>query len=320
VTSETQKELKVFAHEAVEFAQFTLKVFHDMVLNNKSYLDLITSDVYYHETYYMGMVDENNKVDFYDGDIRVITPAGEEKVKFKPSDYAKIIAEHVEPWTYIKFPYLRDIGWKGFVDGPESGIYRVAPLARLNVADGMQTPLAQEEYEKMFAAFGKKPVHNTLALHWARLVEVLCNAEIIAGLAENPQLISPDIRNMNFQTPAEGIGIVEAPRGTLIHHYKTDKRGVMTGCNLIVASLGNSAAMCMSVERAAKRLIKDGKVDEGLLNMVEMAFRAYDPCFGCATHSLPGKLPLVVNIHYNNDNKVNSIIRDYDGNVTSIRH
>ena len=246
-------------------------------------------------------------------------PQGKKNYGFTPAEYSKVIAEHVEPWSFIKFPYLRDIGWKGFVDGPGSGIFRVAPLARLNVADGMATPLAQEEYEKMFETFGKKPVHNTLALHWARLIETLYNAERIAQSANDPVLISPDIRNMNLQTPKEGIGIVEAPRGTLIHHYKTDKNGVITGCNLIVASLCNSAAMCMSVERAAKKLIKDGKVNDGLLNMVEMAFRAYDPCFGCATHSLPGKLPLLINIHDQHSAVINTLTRNINGEIINKR-
>jgi F420-non-reducing hydrogenase large subunit len=315
VTAETQVELKLFGKEAVEFARFTLDLFHDLVMGNETYRDLITSDVYYHETYYMGMVDAENKVNFYDGDIRVITPQGEEKIRFTPAEYSTVIAEHVEPWSYVKFPYLRDIGWKGFIDGPESGIYRVAPLARLNVADGMATPLAQEEYEKMFETFQKKPVHNTLALHWARLVETLYCAEMIAAAGDDPVLISPEIRNMDLQTPKEGVGIVEAPRGTLIHHYKTDNRGIMTGCNLIVASLGNSAAMCMSIEKAAKKLIHNGTVNDGLLNMVEMAFRAYDPCFGCATHSLPGKLPLSLNIHNKEGNIIETLIRLHNGEV-----
>jgi F420-non-reducing hydrogenase large subunit len=320
VTAEMRDQLTIFAREAVDFARFTLDAFHKLVLENKEYLNLITSDVYYHETYYMGMVDSNNRVNFYDGDIRVITPKGKEKQKFRPPEYNKVIAEHVEPWSYIKFPYLRDIGWKGFKEGPDSGIYRVAPLARLNVADGMATPGAQEEYEKMFKTFKKKPVHHTLALHWARLVETLYSAEVITRIADDPDLVSPEIRNMKLQTPVEGVGIVEAPRGTLIHHYKTDKKGIITKCNLIVASLGNSAAMCMSVERAAKKLIHNGKVDDRLLNMVEMAFRAYDPCFGCATHSLPGKLPLVVCIHNSKGTLINTLIRNNDGAVQQIPH
>ncbi|MDJ0763166.1 MAG: Ni/Fe hydrogenase subunit alpha [Myxococcota bacterium] len=295
--------------DSIEFAKFTLKLFSDIVLSNKDYLDIITGDVYYHETNYMGLVDAHNKVNLYDGDVRVVDPTGNERVKFAPSDYAKNIAEHVEDWTYIKFPYLRDPGWKGFVDGVDSGVYRVAPLARLNASDGMATPLAQAEYEKMYETFGgNKVVHHTLANHWARLIELLYAAEHIVELSEMDELTSKDIRNMDFATPKEGVGIVEAPRGTLIHHYETDERGVMTGCNLIVATLGNSAAISMSIERAAKNLIKNGQVDDGLLNMVEMAFRAYDPCLSCATHALPGQMPMSVDL-INPEGKIIETIR-----------
>lgn len=316
MTEAGRSELKGFAAEAVEFAQFTLKAFSDIVLGNKEYLDLILSDTYYHQSYYMGMVDENGKVDFYDGDIRVIDPAGKELITFKPADYLDVIGEHVEPWSYIKFPFLKEIGWSGFVDGAASGIYRVAPTARLNVAQGMSTPLAQAEYERLFETMGGKPVHHTLAIHWARLVEILYAAEELARIASLPELTAPEIRNMDLNTPVEGVGIVEAPRGTLIHHYQTDQRGIMTGCNMIVASLGNSAAMCMAVERSAKKLISKGVVNEKMLNMVEMAFRAYDPCLGCATHSLPGKMPLMLSLRNREGECVRIITRDGDGTVS----
>jgi F420-non-reducing hydrogenase large subunit len=296
VKEEERKDIQTLAKDAVDFAEFSLQIFHDVVLKNSDFVSLITGDIYYHETNYMGLVDKNNKVNFYDGDVRVVDPTGKERLKFKPRDYAKHIAEHVEDWTYIKFPYLRDPGWKGFVDGKDSGVYRVAPLARANAADGMATPKAQAEYERMFNTLGGKPAHFTLANHWARLIELLYAAERMVEISNLPELTSKEIRNMNFKTPKEGVGIVEAPRGTLIHHYETDDRGVMTGCNLIVATVGNSAAMCMSIEKAAKGLIHGGKVDDGLLNMVEMAFRAYDPCLSCATHSLPGSMPLNVEL------------------------
>ncbi|MEW6067393.1 MAG: Ni/Fe hydrogenase subunit alpha [Nitrospirota bacterium] len=284
------------AKRGVEFAQFALKIFEDVVLKNKDYVDLVTGDVYRHETYYMGLVDKNNKVNFYDGDIRVVTPEGKEFAKFKTKEYLDHIEEHVEPWSYIKFPYLKKVGWKGFVDGRDSGVYRVAPLARLNVSDGMATPLAQAEYEKMYNVFEGKPVHNTLAFHWARLIEALYAAERMLELAQDKEITDPNIRNIPTAIPEEGIGVVEAPRGTLIHHYKTDKKGILTEANLIVATLNNSAAICMSIEKAARSLIKGGKISDGLLNMVEMAFRAYDPCLACATHTLPGKMPLIVTL------------------------
>ncbi len=296
VKEEERAEIQTLAKDAVAFAEFSLQIFHDVVLKNSDFVSLIIGDIYRQETSYMGLVDSNTKVNFYDGDVRVVDPKGNERIKFKPRDYAKHIAEHVEDWTYIKFPYLRDPGWKGFVDGQDSGVYRVAPLARANAAEGMATPKAQAEYERMFETLGGKPAHFTLANHWARLVELLYAAERMTEIADLPELTSKDIRNMDFKTPQEGVGIVEAPRGTLIHHYETDDRGVMTACNLIVATVGNSAAMCMSIEKAAKGLIHSGKVDDGLLNMVEMAFRAYDPCLSCATHSLPGRMPLLVEL------------------------
>ena len=296
IDEEERKQIQEMAESTVEFAKFSLQLFNDVVLKNKEYVDIILGDVYTMQSYYMGLVDEKNKVNFYEGDIRVVDPEGKEFVKFKPAEYLDHIGEHVEPWTYLKFPYLKKIGWKGFVEGKDSGVYRVAPLARLNVADGMATPLAQEAYQAMYSTLGGKPVHATLANHWARLVELMYAAERLLDLSKDPEITSPDVRAIPTATPDEGVGVVEAPRGTLFHHYKTDPEGMITDLNLIVATGNNHAAICMSIKKAAQGLIKGGKVSEGLLNMVEMAFRAYDPCFGCATHSLPGQMPLVVQI------------------------
>jgi F420-non-reducing hydrogenase large subunit len=285
------------ANQAVDFALFTLQVFRDVVLKNKQYLDLILSDAYTHRTYYMGLVDENNCVNFYDGKIRVVDPQGKQFLKFPARDYLKHVAEHVEPWSYIKFCYLKDVGWKGFEEGPQSGVYASAPLARLNAAVGMATPKAQEAYEEFYAALGGKPVHHTLATHWARLVELLSAAEMMRAIAGSPQLIDPRIRTLPTATPVEGIGVVEAPRGVLLHHYQTDPRGRITKANLIVATQNNAARIAMSVDKAAKGVIRNGQVDDGILNMIEMAFRAYDPCHGCATHALVGEMPLVVRVY-----------------------
>ena len=296
IDEEERKQIQEMAEGLVEFAKFSLKLFDDVVLKNKDYVDIILGPTYTMQSYYMGLVDKDNKVNFYDGDIRVVDPEGKEFAKFAPADYLDHISERVEPWTYLKFPYLKKIGWKGFVEGKDSGIYRVAPLARLNVADGMATPSAQEAYEAMYSTLGGKPVHATLANHWARLVELVYAAERLLELAKDPEITSPDVRTIPTATPDEGVGVVEAPRGTLFHHYKTDSEGMTTGVNLIVATGNNHAAICMSIKKAAQGVIKQGNVSEGLLNMVEMAFRAYDPCFACATHSLPGQMPLVVEI------------------------
>jgi F420-non-reducing hydrogenase large subunit len=285
------------AVDGLDFALFTLQVFKDVVLKNGNYVELITSDTYTHRTYYMGLVDEQNKVNFYDGRIRVVGPNGKELAKFPAQKYLDYVAEHVEPWSYVKFCYLKPVGWNGFTDGPESGIYSVAPLARLNASDGMATPKAQEAYEEFSATLGGKPVHHTLANHWARVVEMVYAAERMNELIHDPEITSKHLRTIPTTTPAVGIGVVEAPRGTLFHHYETDEKGIIRKANLIVATQNNSARMAMSVEKAAKGLIHRGEVSEGLLNMVEMAFRAYDPCHACATHTLPGQMPLVVTIH-----------------------
>jgi len=303
ISEEERKTIIEAGEYGVEFCQTALQLFDDVVLKNKAYVDLITGDVYAHKTYYMGLVDDNNKVNFYDGRIRVVDPDGREYAKFGVQDYLEHIREHVEPWTYVRFSYLKNVGWKGFVDGKESGVFRVAPLARLNVSDGMATPLAQEAYDRMYSTLGGKPVHSTLAFHWARLVEALYAAERVLELARDPEITSDDIVNLPTQTPKEGIGVVEAPRGTLIHHYQSDERGILTKVNLIVATQNNSAAINMSVEKAAKALIKNGNVPDGILNMIEMAFRAYDPCHACATHSLPGRVPLEVSV-YNADGEM----------------
>jgi F420-non-reducing hydrogenase large subunit len=296
ITEEQRKQIEEMGRWAIEFAQFSLQAFNDIVLGNQTYVDLILGDIYTHQTYYMGMVDENNKTNFYDGKVRVVGPDGKELLKYAPSEYADHIAEHVEPWTYLKFPYLKKIGWKGFVDGKDSGVYMATPLSRLNAADGLATPCAQEEYDKFYKTLGGKPVHQRLATHWARLIELLYAAERWVELATDPEITSPNYHAIPTATPTEGVGIVEAPRGTLTHHYWTDERGVVTKANLIVGTTNNYAPITMSIKKAASNLIKKGNVTEGLLNMVEMAFRAYDPCFGCATHSLPGQMPLEVTV------------------------
>jgi len=297
------------AKDTLEFALFTLQVFKDIVLKNPDYVKLITSDTYTHRTYYMGLVDAHNQVNFYDGLVRVVDPNGREYAKFPARQYRDFVAEHVEPWSYVKFCFLKPLGWHGFEEGPQSSVYAVAPLARLNVTEGMPTPQAQKAYEEFFNTLGGKPVHHTLANHWARVVEMICAAERMVELLNDPEIVSANLRVIPTAKPAVGVGVVEAPRGTLYHHYETDGQGLITKANLIVATQNNAARIAMSVEKAAKGLIKKGSVSEGLLNMVEMAFRAYDPCFGCATHSLPGHLPLCVSIFDRERNLLRQLVQ-----------
>jgi F420-non-reducing hydrogenase large subunit len=297
ITETERDRIEVIAEAEVEFAKFTLKLFNDIVLSNKDYLNLITSDTYATETYYMGTVDDRNHVNFYDGKIRVVDPDGNEFAKYSSTDYQQHISEHVEPWTYLKYPYLKKVGWKGLVGGKNSGVYRATPLARLNASEGMATPIAQTEYKRMYDTIGKKPIHSTLVTHWARLVELMYAAERMLELSRDPEITNPNVRIIPTEVPDEGVGAVEAPRGTLIHHYKTDEKGIVKGVNLIVATTNNHAAISMSIKQAAEGLIKKGEVSDGILNMVEMAFRAYDPCYACATHTLPGQMPLDINIY-----------------------
>lgn len=304
--SETErKEIELIARLNVDFALFSLKIFEDIVLGNPDYVSLVLSDAYTHRTYSMGTVDENNYVNFYDGLIRVVDPEGYEFAKYPARQYTRHVAEHVEPWTYLKFPYLKAVGWKGLVDGKDSGIYCATPLSRLNAADGMASPRAQEAFDKMFTTLGSKkingryqPIHHRLATHWARLIELLYAAERMLELSTDKEITDPNTRPLVTQIPDEGVGSVEAPRGTLTHHYLTDENGILTRVNLIVGTTNNNAPIAMSIKKAAESLIKGGVViTEGLLNRIEMAFRAYDPCLGCATHSLPGQMPLQINIY-----------------------
>ncbi len=284
MSPEDARKARKISKEAVEFALFTLEIFHKKIFENRKYKELFNTDFFTHKTYYMGLVDNDNRVNFYEGKIRIVDPDGCEIEKFKASDYAHIIKERVEPDTYMKNLYLAKTGWKGLVDGKKSGIYRVGPLARLNVADKMATNLAQREYERMFCKIGPKPVHNTLAYHWARLIEALYAAERMVELASHPIITDKKVRNLGGSLKKTGTGVCEAPRGTLIHHYETDDNAIIRKVKMIVATQNNAAPICMSVEKAAKAFILKGRVTDDILNRVEMAYRAYDPCLACAAH------------------------------------
>ncbi|MEM0492558.1 MAG: Ni/Fe hydrogenase subunit alpha [Candidatus Thermoplasmatota archaeon] len=310
------REIKEMVKSCVKFSKYTLDLFHD-IIKNKDYKKLIESKAYHLNVYNMGLVDDKNRLNFYDGVIRIIDTKGEEHVKFKADEYDRYIAEHVEEWSYMKYPYLRDIGWHGLKDGDGNGLYRVGPLGRLNVIDGITTRGAKKAYDEMIDYTGGKPINSTLMYHWARLIELLYASERAEELTMDESITSSYIRNP-VKEPGEGVGVVEAARGTLIHHYDIDRDGLIRKVNLIVASTHNAGAITLSISKAAKGLISKGKVNNGILNMIEMAFRAYDPCFACATHLLPGGLPFDIVIHDKkkqmyriayNDNKEGLIIR-----------
>lgn len=255
-------------------------------------------------TGYMGLVTPEDGLELYDGSCRLIDREGKLLEKFDGRDYLNYIAEHVEDWSYLKFPYYKKLGW------PE-GVYRVGPLGRLNVAQKTGTPLADEELKQFKALNGGQPVENTLFYHYARLIEALFAAEKVKLLLDDPDILGQDILNTRQEFKGEGVGVIEAPRGTLFHHYWTDKQGKLERVNLIVATGHNNWAMSKAVDSVAKTYIhgQNGKIAEGLLNRVEAAIRAYDPCLSCSTHAI-GQMPMIVEVVDAAGTVVNTLRRD----------
>jgi F420-non-reducing hydrogenase large subunit len=307
INEDERKKMESMSRSCLEFAKFTQNVFADVVLKNKDYMDIILNkDIFYQETYNLGTVDKNDKINFYDGTQKMVDQDGNEVARWTGKGYLDNVSEHVLPWSYEKFCYFKKVGWKGLKDGKDSGIYRATPLSRFNVSKGFTTPLAQAEFDKFKGTFRdlgiKGPVHYTMAMHWARVIEMLHAAELMVDLSSDKEITDSNIRG-KLDTPGEGVGILEAPRGTLTHHYKADENGITTFVNLVVGTTNNNAPINLDVAKAAKALIKDWQISNGLLNMVEMAYRAYDPCNSCATHTLPGQMPM------------QAIIRKADGSV-----
>lgn len=239
-------------------------------------------------TGYFGLVTPENSLELYDGQIRLIDSRGKQLVKFDGADYLEEIAEHVEPWSYLKFPYYKKLGYPG-------GVYRVGPLGRLNIVEKIDTPLANEELKVFKALNGGKPVENTLYYHYARLIEALFAAERVRVLCDNPDILSSEILNTRRNYTGHGVGILEAPRGTLIHDYTADENGKLLRVNLIVSTGHNNWAMSNAVDSVAKTYVHGPDVQEGMLNRVEAAIRAYDPCLSCSTHAI-GQMPIQVEI------------------------
>jgi NAD-reducing hydrogenase large subunit len=238
---------------------------------------------------YMGLVDEDGGLQLYDGDIRVQDAAGKLVAQFSPFDYKEHVAEHVERWSFLKFPYYKDLGWP-------QGTYRVGPLGRLNVADKINTPLANEEFQSFKQIGGGRPVEGSLYYHYARLIEDLYALERIGELLEDPDILSTDVRTYpGDDLTGHGVGVIEAPRGTLFHEYWTDEHGLLTRVNLIVATGNNNWAMNTAAGSVAQEYVKGDRITEGMLNRVEAAIRCYDPCLSCATHAL-GQMPLEISL------------------------
>ena len=288
---EERDKMLPMAEEVLELAKFSIAFAKKDIF--PKYIDVVkTLGVI--KTGFLGTVTKDGTLDLYDGVLRMMQPDGSYE-DFTYDKYTDYIAEHIEPWTYLKFPYMKKAGKLSMdLDNPV-GVYRTNTLARMNICDRIRTPLAQKEFEEFRSNFGR-PVQLTLAYHWARLIELLYNAEYAVELLKSPDITSKEIRVPVKPRAARGIGCVEAPRGTLIHDYETDAEGLVTNVNLIVGTTHNNAPINMSVRKAAQDNIKGGKYDQGLLNMVEMAIRAYDPCLSCATHDLDGHIPVEISI------------------------
>ena len=293
------------AEEVLEFAKFSI----DFAKNNifPDYLDVVTS-LGVIKTGFLGTVTDDGTLDLYDGKFRMMDAEGKYE-DFKSEDYTDYIEEHIEPWSYLKFPYMKKVGKLSMdLDNPV-GVYRTNSLARLNVCDQIGTPLAQKELTEYREKFGR-PVQLTLLYHWARLIELLYNAEYAVQLLKDPAIISKDIRLPVTPRAARGIGSTEAPRGTLIHDYETDDQGLVTNVNIIVGTTHNNAPINMSIKQAAVDLIKGGEYDQGMINKIEMCYRAYDPCLSCATHNLDGRLAVKIDI-LDSKGEVIDILQNY---------
>jgi F420-non-reducing hydrogenase large subunit len=280
------------AQEVLEFAKFSMAFAKENIF--PKYLDAVKS-LGVIKTGFLGTVDEDGALDCYEGKLRLMKADGS-FVDFAPDQYADHIEEKVLDWSYLKFPFAKSWGEGFSMDfASPKGIYRTNTLARVNVADRIATPLAQAELEEFRKAFGR-PAQLTLLYHWARLMELLYHAEHVLELLNDPQITGKETRVPARPRAARGVGCVEAPRGTLIHEYETDADGMLTNVNLIVGTTHNNAPINMSVKQAATTLIHDGVYDQALLNKVEMAIRAYDPCLSCATHRLDGTLAVRISI------------------------
>jgi NAD-reducing hydrogenase large subunit len=274
---------EIEAHIAT--AQAGLAVCKDWMAQNKDVVD----EFAVFPSGYMGLVQDDGALELYDGRLRLIDAKGKQREMFDPDTYLDVIGEHVEPFTYLKFPFYKKLGWP-------RGIYRVGPLGRLNVATHISTPLAQEEM-KLWKALGDGgPVEGTLYYHYARLIELVYALERIQELLEDPEILGTDLVTPGQEITGKGVGCLEAPRGTLIHHYWTDDDGVVERVNLIVATGHNNWAMNESVNMVAKRYVDGANLTEGMLNRVEAAIRAHDPCLSCSTHAV-GQMPIRLELY-----------------------
>jgi NAD-reducing hydrogenase large subunit len=285
LTKEKADYLRANLPEALEMAQKTLWLFKKWLIN----FDEEVENFGNFPSYYMGLVTSDGGLEHYDGTLTIMDKDGQVAARcVDPKTYSDFIGEAVEPYSFMKFPYFKAVGY------PE-GFYRVGPLARLNVASHCDTPLANEEL-KCFKKLGRNGVvQSTFHYHYARLIELLFCVEKAQELLEDPEILSEHVTSKALVNDYEGVGVAEAPRGTLIHHYKVDQQGMITWNNMIIATEHNNIAYNRAVTQVAKKYVKAKTLQEGMLNRVEAVIRAFDPCLSCATHAV-GQMPLDIKL------------------------
>lgn len=300
LTEENRMALLNWIPEAIETCKQgieLIKNFHD---KNREMVETFAPSA----TLYLGTVGPNGEHELYDGKLRFIDADGNIlQDQLDPSKYLDFIAERSVSWSYLKYPYYKPYGF-------DKGFYRVGPLARLNVATKMKTPLAQKEFENFKSICGGKPMHGTFYYHYTRLIEALSDVEDAERILNDAMVTSTHIQHHGRWNYEEGIGSSEAPRGTLFHHYKTDETGKLLKVNLLIATGQNNPSMNRSVLEVAKQYVKGDKLEEGMLNRVESTIRCYDPCLSCSTHAI-GKMPMMIDIVDSKGNIVKSVERSY---------
>jgi NAD-reducing hydrogenase large subunit len=281
---EERDELLVEFDQILEWSRGALRVARDYTVEN---LEAV-KDFGSFPSNHLCLVRDDGAMDLYHGGLRAIDANGETIFDHvAPEDYLEHLVEEVRDWSYMKFPYIRSLG-------RDDGWYRVGPLARVNACDFIDTPLAEEARQEFMALTDGKPNAVTMAYHWARMIELLHSTEKIGELLLDPDLQGEDLV-VTGERRDEAVAILEAPRGTLFHHYRVDENDQVTMANLIVSTTSNNEPMNRAVRKVAKDHLSGQEITEGLLNHVEVAIRAYDPCLSCATHAL-GRMPLVVDL------------------------
>lgn len=298
LTAEKRDHIRSGISQAMETTKIGVQIIKDWAAANME--DINKFAVF--KTGYMGLVTPENALELYQGNVRLVDENGKQLELFPIKDYLDVINEHTENWTYLKFPFYKKMGYP-------QGVYRVGPLGRLNASEKITTPLAQEEFLQFKALGNGKPLENTLYYHYARLIEVIFAIERVAELLDDPDIMSNDIRNTRHNFQGEGVGVIEAPRGTLIHHYKAKPSGQLEKVNLIVSTGHNNYAMSKAVDSVAKTYVKGPNVEEGMLNRVEAAIRAYDPCLSCSTHAV-GQMPIEIDVFDSQGNQTQNLKRD----------